>query len=126
MNFSLTHVDIDCGLGNPFIAVAVGLGALLFGAWMALVLRSRRSIPRKALYLGGILAGSVIGSWCLQALALMAMTLRSHGGHVLQVGCIESPPAFVGPVATLGCAVLLFAALSVWHRARRARAAFVE
>ncbi|HZI11626.1 MAG TPA: hypothetical protein VE153_14690 [Myxococcus sp.] len=115
MDFTLMNIDLDCSLGNPVVATAYVLSALLLGTWMTWVLLSRRTARQKALHLGAAVVLASAGTPVASRLALRA-------AMGMPFGCIISPPPFLGAVAALACAGVLFATVRVFRRLRSARA----
>ncbi len=106
MQFTIANIDMDCSTSNPWVASALGLCALGFGACIATILASRQPMLRKAI-LGALAFGaSIVGSHAAQYFGVRLETLMFHDetGSIpgaVQYGCIGRPPSYLAPTATL-------------------------
>jgi hypothetical protein len=118
MGFSLSSADMSGGLDTPPIAIAVALAALVFGAWLASILRSQRPPLRKGLMLVVVFALAFLGGQVAELLGRMsAVAMYSSPG--VGIGFIGRPPQWLAPTAALVLA-LAFQGVASWLRFRPA------
>jgi len=117
LQFTLANADMDGGLGNPAIAVAVALVGLGFAAWMVSVIRSRRTLPRKGLMLGVAFALAFPGTWVASFLGRLYMVAR-YSSPGVGIGFIGRPPQYSVPVAAVLLALAFLGAFSLWRPSR--------
>jgi len=117
LQFTLANADMDGGLGNPAIAVAVALVALVFASWMVSVIRSRRTRSRKGLLLGVAFALAFPGTWVASFLGRL-YTVARYSAPGVGIGFIGRPPRYSVPVAAVLLVLALLGASSLWRRSR--------
>jgi hypothetical protein len=106
MQFTPEFIDMDGGLTNPSLAIAVVVAAIIFGIWMMRILRSRRPPLKKGIRLALAYGVSLIGTQMCLMMARLLMT-SSHPQGV-QVGFIGDIPLLAGPTAALILGAILY------------------
>lgn len=120
MQFTLAQLDMDCSLANGAILAALVVTALLFGAWMASVLRSQRSSLQRVMRCSAVLLLSYVGYGASQRIALQVQAWQLPGASP-QLGCLTSSPLSHAPVAAAVCALVFYLAADVLRLARPVR-----
>jgi len=113
MQFTPEFIDMDGGLTNPSLAMAVVVAAIAFGIWMMLILRSRRSPLKKGIRLAVVYGLSFIGTQLCLVVARLIMSASLPQG--VQVGSIGDIALLVGPTAALILAAMLYGLSWFWR-----------
>jgi hypothetical protein len=119
MDFSFVYADMAGDLSNPTIAIAVAVAALVFGAWMVFVLRSRRPLWRTGVMLAVVFALGILGSK-IAVFTARGILVARHSEPGVSIGFIGSVPSHIAPTAALILALIIHGLFTLWGLIRPA------
>jgi ammonia channel protein AmtB len=118
MRFDRHIVDIDGGIGDPIIATAIGVWAIVLGVLMFVAMRSTRKCMEKILILGVIFACGFFGTVLVGNMG-QSIVRTLYSNDSVSIGFIGAPPRFLAPTVALVVASLAQACIVLWKWSRR-------